>query len=1155
MVVALRMFSTTTYARRHRQRNKNNIGIGITDIDVPEPNGKHHSISSSPPKKRRRSLPEDTKINGKPRKKSKSSQTKLASPLMSVHSFQTPLPTFHTLSQVYKLPSSSPKDTPGLLSPVPVVSQATLTSSKKLKENQPRRSAKGNKTWRTSKHGDSSKTLRSSVTLPSGSFCPDDASGPALHNHPYTHDRSRSTSRSSSNSSTISTTLKDSQKFYSTLKYSQSLTSLKLDGRSKRRQNRKHKFSKTKRSILPLASPFVSRSSSPAKAFDNAHISEESFSIPASDYSAMGPPPLHSEIGVGPMDSESDMRTGFSNAFLDQNIPVRQHRNTSGRPTQGARNTSPYKMAKSVSRLQRENIVSKFKPKSQLGIEIDALVPALEQVRNVQKRRKAEEKHRASSGRERRTSAPSTVQLPRPQQKSVVGTAASRPIGGASSHDEGLAMPRKIWLGTGLDIVVDSRSYHAHGKLSSGEGEEQGHFSQRSHSPLEWMQTRGSIDFNRPPSQMSFDSGYRFEYPDVEAIDGFTSSEEDMDEDDRLGREEEGGKHGRTVTRGRAPIATGRDTHRLGVPFSMDMASALSKFGDDVLAMSTPFKDALVDMKLKANGKPRARLDLADNGYETDLNVVASVKKRRLEQGKQKSYEHGSTPIFRTSSLPNLKSSPPDSTTVSSSLGLGSSAHIGFKRWIALQAGEAKGEVAEERDEDENGEKDMDLTGNDSAAMVLTVEATLASKPKRRQDMTSWITDSIISPPTGYMQWAIKKGGDRESVTNSDGDTDARSIQGSEGMNQHRSGQILGQLHMNLDSGKKGEDVVDETTCGGQTLETRGETTAQQVQCELRLSNESSENTATSAAQEHVHNSANTKRTRSGTIVPINAPIPPGTRRTRGGTIVGPLPVAAPTSPLPSVPIGKSKIGQDSGVIPDVGAAATRRSRSGTITAAGSVGIVDERTRGGSVQRLNGKATASFLDGDHIISNQQQRFGDAVHDRHNDTEQDVPGIEASANEYQAQMVEEYETDIECYVDSMYLPPLTSSPDPIDFLRFASIVEEDEDNFTEFGSALGTIGTKEIAWRVAEDPPSPEVVKKRGNKIFRGMGFGGGKGWSLTRRSGGRKQKAQHKKAKFTDDIADGEEADEEINRNGDTEMSDDELLLLPGAMGELGQLR
>ncbi|PPQ94450.1 hypothetical protein CVT25_002541 [Psilocybe cyanescens] len=1084
---------------------------------------------------------------------------------MSVHSLQTPFPTLLTQGQVYKLPSSRPQDTPGLLSPVPIVSQITLTSSNKLTENQYRssRSANGNKSWHRPKYGDSSKTL-SSMTLASGTFSPDEVSGPALYGRSYKQDRSRSTSRSSSNSSAISITLKDSQKYHSTLKHSQSLTSLKADGKMKKKQKQKQKSSKNKRSIVPLASPFVSRSSSPAKAClderRNAHIYGKNYpnlTNQAPEYGSMGPPPVPNHgTDASSKEPKSNMRAGLSDTFFDSNLPVRQHGNAFGRTPQRGAKPSPRKMAKSLSRLQRGNVVSISKTKSQLDFGIDALVPALEEVRKVQKHRKAEEKRKVAYAyeRQRRTSAPSSLQLPRMQRNFTVGHGVPLTVDGARSVEGGLAEPQKIRLGTGLDIVLDPRSYYARAVISSDEAANNGPKKPRSESSsLEWMHARGGIDFNRPPSQMSFDSGYGFEYPDIEATDVFSSSEEDVDSEGGA-RREEGAEHGsmQDFTRGRAPIATVRDAHRLGVPFSFKLSSAVLDFGEDVWAASTPFKNVPFDIGSKTNGKPRARLNLSDNGYENDLNVVANVKKRRLEQEKQTSNEHGSAPLSltRAFSLPNLKSSP-DSLRTSSSLGLGSTADIGSKKKSA-----PRGSKERAADDDEDGERDMDLTGSKIQPIALGVEARRESNAEIGQGMTSWITDSIISPPTGYVQWAIKKG---EDVTNSDGGRDVGSSQGLEGTHRHHKDRLLGQLPGLMDTGKKEEGiVVEENTSGRPNLETQEQMAAQRDQRKRGLFKEPSEERATSAGPEHAHGSANIMRTRSGTIVLISAPIPPGTRRTRGGTIVGPLPVAAPTNPLPSIPIGNSGIGHDSGVIPDVGTA-IRRSRSGTITATGSVGMADERTRGGSVQRSKGKAAPSFLDDDHVVLNQRQRFGDAVHNRHNDTEQ-VLGIEVSANEVEETQIveEECEADIECYMDSMYLPALTSSPDPIDFLRFASIEEEEEDNigFTEFGLALGGIGAREIAWRVAEDPSSPEMVKKRGNGIFRGIDFGGGKGWSLTGKTGGRKPKAQYKKAKFAEGLAGGEDADEEeIGRNGDTEMSDDELLLLPGTMGDFGLLR
>ena len=129
---------------------------------------------------------------------------------------------------------------------------------------------------------------------------------------------------------------------------------------------------------------------------------------------------------------------------------------------------------------------------------------------------------------------------------------------------------------------------------------------------------------------------------------------------------------------------------------------------------------------------------------------------------------------------------------------------------------------------------------------------------------------------------------------------------------------------------------------------------------------------------------------------------------------------------------------------------------------------------------------------------------------------------------------EQEEIVEGYADSLYLPALAeSSPDPLDFLRFADITEAEED--------------EDIEWRVVREPPSPEAPKRKRRKV--GMGF------ATRAATAGRWLKAKSKlKARFASG-ADGEEeealGDLDAGEMGDVESSDDELLLVSGSAARL----
>jgi len=67
---------------------------------------------------------------------------------MALQSFQTPFPTLQAQSQIFRLPSSRPQETPGILSPVPV--------SSGLKENKNKKRSSANKSsWYSGKLADS----------------------------------------------------------------------------------------------------------------------------------------------------------------------------------------------------------------------------------------------------------------------------------------------------------------------------------------------------------------------------------------------------------------------------------------------------------------------------------------------------------------------------------------------------------------------------------------------------------------------------------------------------------------------------------------------------------------------------------------------------------------------------------------------------------------------------------------------------------------------------------------------------------------------------------------------------------------------------------------------------------------------------------------
>lgn len=147
------MHTTTTYAKRHRLQHRREDSIGRpsydVDLNLDSTESKQRELSSSKSQKRKR--PDEPGIEPHRKKKSSEIVDVCASTLsflyqsdnviqkttnkMALYPFQTPFPTLQTQSQAFRLPSSSPKHSPGLLSPVPVVLHKPIPEHKNPKQN------------------------------------------------------------------------------------------------------------------------------------------------------------------------------------------------------------------------------------------------------------------------------------------------------------------------------------------------------------------------------------------------------------------------------------------------------------------------------------------------------------------------------------------------------------------------------------------------------------------------------------------------------------------------------------------------------------------------------------------------------------------------------------------------------------------------------------------------------------------------------------------------------------------------------------------------------------------------------------------------------------------------------------------------------------
>lgn len=319
-----------------------------------------------------------------------------------------------------------------------------------------------------------------------------------------------------------------------------------------------------------------------------------------------------------------------------------------------------------------------------------------------------------------------------------------------------------------------------------------------------------------------------------------------------------------------------------------------------------------------------------------------------------------------------------------------------------------------------------------------------------------------------------------------------------------------------------------------------------------------------------------TKRTRSGTIVPPshvgnisntsnNTNDPPGTRRTRSGTLVGPLPLPstfASGSDSQSVVLSIRRTGPPPLSL-SVGVGA-RRTRSGTVIGYAPPLSVSVSGPGEKSTKETGLGRDVLEEFTPMDRSDRHHSGYDYLDGFNNA-----GVEVDMNGY-----------IEPYIDALYMPRQSSSPDPIDFLRlahfqdyggmrekcsgfgFESTMEEQEGD----NPGLGSRGCPEermedeMAWCIADEPPSPIVpknklgmTKRRYNKGgILSVGGGAPRGLRNKGRRGMRIDNGKEKgkgKTMRTRFMIDGheEQPGEVMVEPEEGEDSDDELLLLDGS--------
>ncbi|KAF4610963.1 hypothetical protein D9613_006695 [Agrocybe pediades] len=1152
----------TTYAKRHRiSKQKENVPPVSLALD--NHSGKH----------KRRDRPDQLVPENQSRlKKRKISEDKVDS--MSLQPFQTPFPTLQAQSQIFRLPSSQPQDTPGLLSPVPITN-----NSKNLQENKVGKRASSNKSsWPSGRFADS-------TTLTAGGFARTEETHLTSLSRSIRHrgDVVGRASRSSSNSSRVSGQGRPS------IKHVQSLSALKADAKPKKNKQKSSKYkpkstSSTKNlgNFLPLASPFISGASSPVHSpqnhENNAHIS--TFERAKRN--------LNVDNNVVINKHQSTVARGvLADTFFDLNVPKR---------TPNKIDINDFLKSQSSRRRTKK---PSSRPSSRASIRQQAAFgnPLLENYE-----------------RERRPSAPSSLHIPQPGRdlglrKSLLVPSSKRGLANAGEIAElREGGGEKRHFASGLNLTFGENLPPAAPALDTTEAVKTD-FRTRivpkdPDASLEWMHTRAKIDFNRPPSQMSIaGNGFGFPYPEDGAGDVFFSSfsegedngyynydggSEYEDHDDYDESEEDMGD-GALDGRGHRSKSDRRPVHRSRRISDLrldDLEADMANFGEGIWCVSTPAMKTVAELKLDAGAGQRA--GLADKlagrgnsrntrtGYQTESDV-GNVKLRSNHKALMDGALSVGT-LVRTVSLPTMRLGE-EEEAVSSSIGLGSGREILGRERVGLRVeNEEQDGEDDQEDGDEDGEMDMELTEDATAVVAgtlfkpaLPVDREWHEGNGSSEDV-SWITDSIISPPTAYLQWKARK--DDRLVNGVPGDAEDR-----DDKDVDENGGDISLESLRLDS------LVD---IGEESSSSSADTLRSEYQGRSMLRDfpqvDDGQN-GTTQVQGGALAVGNTKRTRSGTIVPADgsagAPPPagahsalgPNTRRTRSGTIVGPLPAGPPppTGPLPAIPNAKrTRSGTIVGPVPPA--------RSGSVTPPARTG---GRARSGSVLRFNENnlpALVAPTQSGRSLFTPDYDGDDGQHEKHHAKDEAFAAqFEPLETAFDVRDVyaTDVEDDVECYVDCLYVPRLTSSPDPIDFLRFASIEEADEDGeeeelppmgFADPELEEGVVDVKEIPWRVAEEPPSPVVVKKDKAQstaigLFKGRGFGG-KGWGGLRSRGGgllfgaaaEKGKGKCKKtARFVGVGGDGEEVEEdesvEKGRYREDELSilsDDELLLVPG---------
>ena len=396
-----------------------------------------------------------------------------------------------------------------------------------------------------------------------------------------------------------------------------------------------------------------------------------------------------------------------------------------------------------------------------------------------------------------------------------------------------------------------------------------------------------------------------------------------------------------------------------------------------------------------------------------------------------------------------------------------------------------------------------DFTGANGRASLEGDEIIETDDPL--QDHTPWITDSIISPPTEYLQ---TKGKEADAAPTSGRD--------------RRDGNEddVKAIHQENDVPNPLLHVYASENVGSPDLA---------IQIRRMDDDEECCHSGDVDAAPHTAVMVEPRRTRSGTIL-----------ASQPGTIVG----------LSSTSIGRTR----SGTVTSNGGnskqplplAGVRRTRNGTI-----IGPLPDLTRSGSgggrkpddIIKVPAQKTGPPREGDLDDLDDVQGDSNSVGSTTTSPsrmDQAVSGLEWTLEEAD---------EVEFYADSLFVPRL-SSPDPIDFLRFANAKgDKGAMDGMVVSCHVGGGPVNELQWCVADEPPSPEVTR---NKTYFTPCVGRtGKGILAKGTRSSRRVKAKGKGKCLTRFMGAHGQV-ENLTREDDSALqledgeSDDELLLVEG---------